>query len=224
MIEAGVIHEDEKFELIEGEIVMMAAKGVAHERIKSALMIAIARALPDTRTMGVETTLRLTDTSCSSRISRLPQGAVQQIVGWVRSARPGRSPSGHRGRRVEPRLRQGSQGAALCAPPCQRALGGGRRRMHHLGAHRRKRRRVVVNRQAGAPGSTRDGDTARLLDQARGGRVTRALFGDVAQAARASPSAAGRKERRLIGWISPTSARLRCHCGLLSRDSRRPTR
>jgi len=39
MIEAGVIGEDEKFELIEGEIVMMAAKGVAHERIKSALMI-----------------------------------------------------------------------------------------------------------------------------------------------------------------------------------------
>jgi hypothetical protein len=28
MIEAGVIREDEKFELIEGEIVMMAAKGL----------------------------------------------------------------------------------------------------------------------------------------------------------------------------------------------------
>ena len=42
MIEAGVIHEDEKFELIEGEIVMMAAKGIAHERIKSALTVAIS--------------------------------------------------------------------------------------------------------------------------------------------------------------------------------------
>jgi Uma2 family endonuclease len=62
MIEAGIIHEDEKFELIEGEIVMMAAKGNAHERIKSALLIAIARALPDDLTMGVEVTLRLTDT------------------------------------------------------------------------------------------------------------------------------------------------------------------
>ena len=29
MIEAGIIHEDEKFELIEGEIVMMASKGIA---------------------------------------------------------------------------------------------------------------------------------------------------------------------------------------------------
>jgi Uma2 family endonuclease len=62
MIEAGVIREDEKFELIEGEIVMMAAKGVVHERIKSALLIAVARALPDDLTVGVEATLQLTNT------------------------------------------------------------------------------------------------------------------------------------------------------------------
>jgi Uma2 family endonuclease len=62
MIEAGIIHEDERFELIEGEIVMMAAKGIAHERIKSALNIAVVRALPDDLTMGVEVTLRLTNT------------------------------------------------------------------------------------------------------------------------------------------------------------------
>jgi Uma2 family endonuclease len=62
MIEAGIISEDEKFELIEGEIVMMASKGIAHERIKSALTIALVRALPDHLTIGVETTLRLTNT------------------------------------------------------------------------------------------------------------------------------------------------------------------
>jgi Uma2 family endonuclease len=62
MIEAGVIREDEKFELIEGEIVMMAAKGIVHERIKSALLIAVARALPDDLTVGVEATLQLTNT------------------------------------------------------------------------------------------------------------------------------------------------------------------
>jgi Uma2 family endonuclease len=62
MIEAGVIREDEKFELIEGEIVMMATKGVAHQRIKSALVVAVVRALPDHLTVGVETTLQLTDT------------------------------------------------------------------------------------------------------------------------------------------------------------------
>jgi Uma2 family endonuclease len=63
MIEAGIIGEDEKFELIEGEIVMMASKGIAHERIKSALLIAVARTLPNDLTMGVEATLRLTDTT-----------------------------------------------------------------------------------------------------------------------------------------------------------------
>jgi Uma2 family endonuclease len=63
MIAAGVIREDERFELVEGEIVMMAAKGVAHERIKSALTIAISRALPDNLTIGVEATLRLADTT-----------------------------------------------------------------------------------------------------------------------------------------------------------------
>ncbi len=62
MIDAGIIGEDEKFELVEGEIVMMASKGIAHERIKSALGIAIARALPGDVTMGFEATLRLTDT------------------------------------------------------------------------------------------------------------------------------------------------------------------
>lgn len=61
MIEAGVLHEDERFELIEGEIVMMASKGIAHERIKSALVVAIVRALPDHLTIGVEATLRLTE-------------------------------------------------------------------------------------------------------------------------------------------------------------------
>jgi Uma2 family endonuclease len=62
MIGAGVIGEDEKFELIEGEIVMMAAKGIAHELIKSALTVAVVRALPDHLTIGVEAMLRLTDT------------------------------------------------------------------------------------------------------------------------------------------------------------------
>jgi Uma2 family endonuclease len=62
MIDADIIGEDEKFELIEGEIVMSAAKGSAHERIESALTIAVVRALPDHLTIGVETTPGLTNT------------------------------------------------------------------------------------------------------------------------------------------------------------------
>ena len=72
MMEAGVIHEDEKLELVEGEIVMMAAKGIAHERIKSALTVAISRALPDDLTIGVEATLRLTDMTMLERASIAP--------------------------------------------------------------------------------------------------------------------------------------------------------
>jgi Uma2 family endonuclease len=61
MMDAGIIHEDERFELVEGEIVMMASKGIAHELIKSAMNIAVVRALPDHLTLGIEVTLRLTD-------------------------------------------------------------------------------------------------------------------------------------------------------------------
>jgi Uma2 family endonuclease len=59
MQDAGIISEDENFELIEGEIVPMQAKSHAHELIKVALNIAIARALPDHMWMGVESTLYL---------------------------------------------------------------------------------------------------------------------------------------------------------------------
>lgn len=63
MIDIGVIGEDEKFELIEGEIVMAAAKGIVHERIKAALVRAIAPLLPDDLDLGVEATLRLSETT-----------------------------------------------------------------------------------------------------------------------------------------------------------------
>ena len=59
MQDAGIISEDENFELIEGEIVPMQAKTHAHELIKSALNIAIVRALPDRLWLGVESTMYL---------------------------------------------------------------------------------------------------------------------------------------------------------------------
>lgn len=61
MIEAGVITEDERFELIEGDLVMMAAKHVAHERVKSALLLVFAQAVPEGVFVGVETTLQLSE-------------------------------------------------------------------------------------------------------------------------------------------------------------------
>lgn len=59
MMDAGVFSENEKFELIEGEIFMMSPKGLAHENIKNALTMALARAVPDGLYVGVETTLQL---------------------------------------------------------------------------------------------------------------------------------------------------------------------
>ena len=59
MQEAGIISEDENFELIEGEIVPMQAKTHVHELIKSALNLGLARTLPDNLWLGVESTMYL---------------------------------------------------------------------------------------------------------------------------------------------------------------------
>jgi Uma2 family endonuclease len=61
MIDADVLGEDERIELIEGELVMMAAKGYAHELIKSAVGRAIARAASDDVMVGFEMSIQLSD-------------------------------------------------------------------------------------------------------------------------------------------------------------------
>lgn len=63
MQETGILDEDECFELIEGEIVLMQSKNYPHERIKLALNRALARALPDSLQLGVETSLFLSSTT-----------------------------------------------------------------------------------------------------------------------------------------------------------------
>ena len=59
MQEVGIISEDEKFELIEGEIVPMQARSLVHELIKSALILAIAPVVPRDLWLGVETSIYL---------------------------------------------------------------------------------------------------------------------------------------------------------------------
>jgi Uma2 family endonuclease len=59
MQDAGIISDDENFELIEGEIVPMQPKTHVHELIKSALALSVARALLDNLWFGVETTIYL---------------------------------------------------------------------------------------------------------------------------------------------------------------------
>ncbi|MGZ9104306.1 MAG: hypothetical protein ACXW3M_00490 [Rhodoplanes sp.] len=57
MIDIGLIGPEENFELIEGEIVPMQAKSVAHDNLKHALNLALARAVPDGMYVGVEATI-----------------------------------------------------------------------------------------------------------------------------------------------------------------------
>ncbi|MGD9913243.1 MAG: Uma2 family endonuclease [Rhizobiaceae bacterium] len=61
MVEAGIIAEDENFELIEGELVPMSPKGNQHEVIKAALLSIIARNAPQTLRLAVETSLYLNE-------------------------------------------------------------------------------------------------------------------------------------------------------------------
>jgi Uma2 family endonuclease len=60
---AGIIDEDERFELIGGEIVPMDAKGLHHERLKNALSYHFVHHTPEQFRMAVVTTFRLGEDS-----------------------------------------------------------------------------------------------------------------------------------------------------------------
>ncbi len=60
MVAAGIIDEDERIELIGGEVVPMSPKGNHHEILKHALIHYWAKRVPDRLTFTTETTFRLT--------------------------------------------------------------------------------------------------------------------------------------------------------------------
>jgi len=63
MTAAGILLEDERIELIGGEIVPMSPKGNRHELVKAALAVYWARRLPDDLMFVTETTFRFTEDS-----------------------------------------------------------------------------------------------------------------------------------------------------------------
>jgi Uma2 family endonuclease len=63
MVEIGILHEDERVELIEGEFVPMNAKNRIHQRVQDDLTMALARVLSKGLRLGVEPTLQLSDTT-----------------------------------------------------------------------------------------------------------------------------------------------------------------
>ena len=58
MMEAGVLGEDENFELIEGDLVMAAAKHVGHDKIRFVLNRVLNRAAPDELFVALEPSLQ----------------------------------------------------------------------------------------------------------------------------------------------------------------------
>lgn len=80
MIDTGVLGQDERIELVEGDLVMMASKGYAHELIKNELTVAIARALPTELHMGVEMTVQFSDDTILE-----PDIVVFERAGLIRS-------------------------------------------------------------------------------------------------------------------------------------------
>jgi Uma2 family endonuclease len=61
MIDVGVIGEDERTELIEGDIVILPPKTFGHELIKTELTLSLMRAVPEELFAGVATTLQFSD-------------------------------------------------------------------------------------------------------------------------------------------------------------------
>src|SRR5260370_37211176 len=61
MVAAGVMDEDERVELIGGELVPMSPKGNRHELVKIALLRRWYRAAPENCDLAPETTFRLSD-------------------------------------------------------------------------------------------------------------------------------------------------------------------
>ena len=61
LVDIGVIGEDENFELVEGEFVMMASKSIAHDNIKNALNLALAKVVPEGVFICIENTIQLSE-------------------------------------------------------------------------------------------------------------------------------------------------------------------
>jgi Uma2 family endonuclease len=61
MLDAGVISEEERFELIEGEIVVISPASIGHDDLQNALTLALAKAVPEGVYAGIGNTIQLTD-------------------------------------------------------------------------------------------------------------------------------------------------------------------
>jgi Uma2 family endonuclease len=91
MIDIGVIGEDERIELLEGELVVMAAKGYAHEIVKTALVKALVLAAKPGVKVGVEMSIQFApEILLEPDIAILAEGAIREsATGYVDVVRGG---------------------------------------------------------------------------------------------------------------------------------------
>ena len=81
MQDAGIIAEDENFELIEGELVPIQARSHIHELLKSAFNYALVPAMPIHLWLGIETTIYLNEkTFVEPDLAIYPRGMKLETV------------------------------------------------------------------------------------------------------------------------------------------------
>jgi Uma2 family endonuclease len=83
MVEAGILSEDDRVELIAGELVAMSARNIRHELVKNRLAILMNRLLPSPFEAWVESTVWLSpDTFVEPDITVLPvRTGMSRIAG-----------------------------------------------------------------------------------------------------------------------------------------------
>jgi Uma2 family endonuclease len=89
MVDSGVLREDENIELVEGEIVVNAAKGYAHEMVKTALIKAVdpTRANAD---IGLEMSIQFSqDILLEPDIAVFPPGRLRRSNAGFITIEPG---------------------------------------------------------------------------------------------------------------------------------------
>jgi Uma2 family endonuclease len=97
MVAAGIIDEDERFELIGGELVPMSPKGSRHEGVKVALNFRWCRLCPENCRLAQETTFRLSEDTflepdfvvypAATGLAGLSQSSTQLVVEVAASSR-----------------------------------------------------------------------------------------------------------------------------------------
>ena len=105
MIEVGVLGPDENFELIEGDLVMMAAKHVGHDKIKNILNRILNRAATDEWFVANEPSLQLAkDILIEPDIALIRQSVYNADPRSFARPKAGGCASGDRNCRFEPVL------------------------------------------------------------------------------------------------------------------------